>query len=151
MRGCYQLVACYVCDTIVSTSHAEQIWSFVFIILWKSALRLILVEPFLDVILNNNFYFNNTRWYYFVNYSTKGNALFIVEKWGTLLFARIVGKIKSNHKIKAICSNAWNSSLLNKLFIEWPGILSITRGICRILDLLIEILQINVQLNDRMM
>jgi hypothetical protein len=29
--------------------------------------------------------------------------------------------------------------------------LSIRRGICRILDLLIEILQINVQLNDRIM
>jgi hypothetical protein len=63
------------------------------------------------LISNNNF--RNTSSIVSLLISMKGNAFVIVENEELKLIANIVGKIKSHHKSKTLCSNLWGNSKLS--------------------------------------
>jgi len=47
--------------------------------------------------------------------------LFIVLKEELNELLRTVGKLNPYHKIKALCSNAWNNPNRIKVWIKWRG------------------------------
>ena len=76
--------------------------------MWKVELKAdLVIILFLDVYnVNNNFNVIILRLFRYLN---EGEMLFILSKKELSELLRTIGKLSPYHKIKALCSNAWNN------------------------------------------